>query len=358
MCGIFRFSSRGEIFSTSPAIQLKPSVVTCSLPRVAISCMPTQMPKNGRALTRTASVIASSMPSSASRPRRQSAKAPTPGSTMRSARNTDFGIARHHDLLRILHAPRGALERLRGRVQIAGAVIDDGNAHRDPPGSGNNPMMPPCGSGRRLRERLARNIAGRRRRAAIDRPLVVDEAALPGGPAIEEAALGRFLVIGDHDIELAPLAARQRPALQARRFKAHQDREQEIDEQDRAAAGAERGHAEVDRQRQHDPADQRQPQPVPDQPDHAGDRGPEMEAVAHEHELVGRREIGAVGHGGMHCVDRHRNSPPRRTRSAAELTLGGRHFARVARIDRNRRTQRPRQTLEAGFGDMMAVLAI
>src|SRR5258706_6415472 len=33
LCGIFQFSSRGEIFSTSPAIQLNPSVVTCSLPR-------------------------------------------------------------------------------------------------------------------------------------------------------------------------------------------------------------------------------------------------------------------------------------------------------------------------------------
>jgi hypothetical protein len=44
--------------------------------------------------------------------------------------------------------------------------------------------------------------------------------------------------------------------------------------------------------------------------------------------------------------------------SAAEPTLGGRHFPRGARIDRNRRAKRPRQTLEAGFGDMMAVLAI
>ena len=44
--------------------------------------------------------------------------------------------------------------------------------------------------------------------------------------------------------------------------------------------------------------------------------------------------------------------------SAAELTLGGWHFARGARIDRHRRAQRARQTLEAGFGDMMAVLAV
>jgi hypothetical protein len=41
----------------------------------------------------------------------------------------------------MFHAPRGALERFRGGVQIAGAVIDDGNAHREAPGSGNNPMM-------------------------------------------------------------------------------------------------------------------------------------------------------------------------------------------------------------------------
>ena len=111
-----------------------------------------------------------------------------------------------------------------------------------------------------------------------------------------------------------------------------------------------------------DPADQRQPQPMPEQPDHARDRGPEMEAVANEDELVGRREIGAVGHGGMHCVDRHRNlsaaNENANRKSAAELTLGGRHFARGARIDRDRCTKRPRQTLEAGFGDMMAVLAI
>jgi hypothetical protein len=46
------------------------------------------------------------------------------------------------------------------------------------------------------------------------------------------------------------------------------------------------------------------------------------------------------------------------THSAAELTLGGWHFARRARIDRDSRAQRPRQTLEAGFGDMVAVLAI
>ena len=35
---------------------------------------------------------------------------------------------------------RRALERLGGRMQIAGAVIDDGDAHRCAPGSGNKPI--------------------------------------------------------------------------------------------------------------------------------------------------------------------------------------------------------------------------
>jgi hypothetical protein len=50
--------------------------------------------------------------------------------------------------------------------------------------------------------------------------------------------------------------------------------------------------------------------------------------------------------------------PDHARKSAAELTLGGRHFTRGARIDGDRGPKRPCQTLEAGFGDMMAVLAI
>src|SRR6266851_10481994 len=58
-----------------------------------------------------------------------------------------FGIAGHHDLFRNVHAPRRALERLGRGMQIAGSVIDDGDTHRDAPGSGNNPMMLFPGSG-------------------------------------------------------------------------------------------------------------------------------------------------------------------------------------------------------------------
>jgi len=96
----------------------KPSVTTCSLPRVChqLAC-PTQMPKNGRALARApASVSASSMPSSASRrPRRQSAKAPTAGAARcgSGAKTTASGSPRHHDLFADLPcSAAGALERL------------------------------------------------------------------------------------------------------------------------------------------------------------------------------------------------------------------------------------------------------
>src|SRR5262249_5540037 len=51
------------------------------------------------------------------------------------------------DFFGVLRGARGALEGLGGGMQIAGAVIDDGNRHRDPPGSGNKPMMPPWGIG-------------------------------------------------------------------------------------------------------------------------------------------------------------------------------------------------------------------
>ena len=59
-----------------------------SRPREAISCMPTQMPRNGAPRFTLASVIASMTPERASSASMQAEKAPTPGSTMRSARAT------------------------------------------------------------------------------------------------------------------------------------------------------------------------------------------------------------------------------------------------------------------------------
>ena len=131
--------------STSPAIQPSPSVTSYSRPRSARSCMPTQMPKNGRPFFSTASSIASTMPSTASSPRRQSAKAPTPGSTTRSARCHRARIVGYDNRLIEADVMRGALERLGRRVQVAGAVINDRHGHLAAPGSGNRPMMSGAG---------------------------------------------------------------------------------------------------------------------------------------------------------------------------------------------------------------------
>src|SRR5262245_2089082 len=48
--------------------------------------------------------------------------------------------AGHHDRLRDAGFARRALERLGGRMQIAGAIVDNGNGHRWAPGCGNRPM--------------------------------------------------------------------------------------------------------------------------------------------------------------------------------------------------------------------------
>ena len=57
-------------------------------------------------------------------------KAPTPGSTMRSAARNALGIGREHrSRASITGFARGPLEGLGGGAQIAGAVVDDGDAH-------------------------------------------------------------------------------------------------------------------------------------------------------------------------------------------------------------------------------------
>ena len=91
--GIFRLGSRGARRRTSPAIQSKPGVTSCSWPLLAISCMPTQMPRKGLPSRRTALSSVSIMPGIAAIPSRQSRKAPTPGSTIRSALRTASGSA-------------------------------------------------------------------------------------------------------------------------------------------------------------------------------------------------------------------------------------------------------------------------
>ena len=171
--------------STSPAIQPRPGVVSYSRPRLAISCMPTQMPRNGRPLRRTASVKRLDHAGHARRGRaRQSANAPTPGSTMRSAARDRVGIGGDDDRPRRAPASRAARSKaLRGRVQVARAVIDDGDAHRARSASGNRPDH-------RLARAIGRRTAARRAGAAGP------AARRVGEPAGERLGLGLVAIGG------------------------------------------------------------------------------------------------------------------------------------------------------------------
>jgi len=91
MWGTLSRRSAGAMRTTSPPIQPKPGVSRYSSPRVAIICMPMQMPRKGRACTVTASSIASNSPVARESAARQAGKAPSPGRTMRSARTASSG---------------------------------------------------------------------------------------------------------------------------------------------------------------------------------------------------------------------------------------------------------------------------
>ena len=234
------------------------------------------------------------MPGIASSPRRQSAKAPTPGSTTRSARATCVGIAGDHDRLVVPALARGALERLGGRVQIAGAVVDDGDAHR-------------CGS--RLREQA--DDVGRRRRAAPRHGAAYCGAGRSAGgaggvgarfgPGGVEAPLGHFAILADHEAERLPAAPRQRPAPQRRRLEADQQRDQQAGEQLHRRRRAEQRRAR--RRARHSRRDSRAAPATAGAPAaRAAPAGrPRNESVAHEHEAF--RSAGGFALARRRCVD-------------------------------------------------------
>ena len=110
----------GLIATTSPAIQPRPAVTSCSRPRVGHQL---HADANSKKRASAAAITASKAPRSCldvrSSPRLQSAKAPTPGSTIRSARATTSGS--EVTTTGSLHAglAAGALKRLLRRVQVA-----------------------------------------------------------------------------------------------------------------------------------------------------------------------------------------------------------------------------------------------
>ena len=132
-------------------------------------------------------------------------------------------IAGHDDRLVEAGFVRRALERLGGRVQIAGAVVDDRNAHRSAPGSGNRPITLDDGGGRGMG-------------AVADAPGAAAPWALrtfhrrslrPGG---KEPPLGRFNIAAADHADIFPAAPRQRETPQRARLDADQERDEDRDD--------------------------------------------------------------------------------------------------------------------------------
>src|SRR6476661_3402504 len=129
-----------------------------------------------------------------------------------------------------------------------------------------------------------------------------------------EASSIRRLTLSRHNwrqLELTPVVPRQGQAPDARRFKSHQQRDQHVHPKDRGAVGTKSRHSDIDRERNNDPADQRQPQPMPDKPQRTENRSPEMKSVADECEPIDSGDRRTVRYRSMNCIDRHRYSPPR-----------------------------------------------
>ena len=130
MCGIFSAGSAGVDLarrrrrsSRSPRSSSSPGRAWTSA-ACRRRCRGTAAP-----LRAPRSSSASRMPGTASRPRAAVGKAPTPGSTMRSAAATISGSAVRSISRVDAGLARGALEGLGGRAQVARAVVDDGDAH-------------------------------------------------------------------------------------------------------------------------------------------------------------------------------------------------------------------------------------
>ena len=167
ICGIFSdevFGRDGRDFPADPAQPRRHAMFEAPIGQQLHAHADAE--KGFRAFFARIRSTASSMPSMASRPRRQSAKAPTPGSTTRSAVATASGIAGDGLGCASPHA-RGALESFERGMKIARAIVDDGDAHDLSSWVGDRPAAfgaRPGGPSHRLGSRAGRNILFRRPR--------------------------------------------------------------------------------------------------------------------------------------------------------------------------------------------------
>ena len=260
-----------------------------SRPRSAISCAPTQMPRNGRPLRRTLVSSASRMPGTASSPpcsrrtrRRPAARCGRPprrraGSALTSMRDIGLALARR------------ALERLGRRVQVARAVVDDDEAlHGDGSGArsqqraddgrrgSTSPAAAAAGCGAMIGWVGSQASKKRRSHSAAFRPETEPSMRQPRRSSAQRRSVSASKPI-------SRLRARPASVIQ------------------RGSTMALQPHALEDAA-QHDVAQQRPPQPVGEQPDRREQRRDPGEAVLDEDEAfrpvdaVGRR-IGRLVHG-------------------------------------------------------------
>ncbi len=132
------------------------------------------------------------------------------------------GIAGDHDRLIVPALARRALERLRGRVQIARAVIDDGDAHR---------ALRLAETGRSRRTSTAPRRDGGRRRARSARSTAA--AAAPRADARPSRSKKRrsasSQIVADHDADVAPAPRGAASSAAACPLRADQERDQQAD---------------------------------------------------------------------------------------------------------------------------------
>ena len=124
--------SAGSMATTSPPIQPRPSTVSNSRPRSAISCMPTQMPRNGRAARHHRLDERGFEPGRRRQDRggnRQRRPDPGGGRCGRRRRRCSAGWSRRcRPAMPFSAAARS--NAFAAELQIAGAVVEDRNVHR------------------------------------------------------------------------------------------------------------------------------------------------------------------------------------------------------------------------------------
>ena len=153
------------------------------------------MPKNGRPLLRT-DVQCIDHAGNVVEPAPAIGKGADAGQHHAIGGRHRVGIARHNNRLIVPAFARSAFEGFRRRMQIARAVVDNGDAHRWAPGSGNKPMTSDADGGA-----ATHRYGVVRPRLAMAARIGAGLFALSFGPCGKEAPLGHFRIFADHIAE-------------------------------------------------------------------------------------------------------------------------------------------------------------